>query len=254
MSQFAQNLDILKDLPFQIGNRGEEGARPPVNGDRSVSHRNVTGICDDRIVNDTFINIASNIKKDAGLEGILVNIQLAPSAVVCLAYPQFNTEDFEDGIFLDNSGAIGHDLLNDPNRAFIAQATIPAYPDVVIAGPLTLLQNGSPAVREALIARLAIYMDGYSITLPDGVTYPCYGFAVVLLNWEKLKKASGMETLAQEQGLEFNLTRTDKKIDANGDVFDQVSSIICVVFCLERKGKEIYIYIWCECDIGDSNI
>lgn len=220
-----QNLELFKKVPFEIGNRGEAGALPPVNGPKSISHRNITGVCDDQTLNKTFVAIASNIKKDAGLEGILVNIQLAPSAVVCLAYPQYNTEDFDDEMFLDNSGAIGHDLLNDPNRSFIAQATIPAYPDVVIAGPLTLVQDGSPAVKEAFIARRAIYMDGYSINLPDGSIYPCWGFAVVLLNWERMKEASGMDILAQEAGLQYHLTRTDKKIDENDEVYENVSDV-----------------------------
>jgi hypothetical protein len=36
-------------------------------------------------------------------------MQLAPQGVVSLVYPLVNTEDFSDGKFLDNSGAIGCD-------------------------------------------------------------------------------------------------------------------------------------------------
>ena len=223
LSQFVQNLDIFKDLPHQIGNRGDIGALQPMNGPRSISHRNISGVCDDPILNKTFTNIASSIKKDARLENILISVQLAPSCVICLVHPLYNTEDFDNGIYLDNHDAIGHDLLNDPNRSFIAQATIPAYPDPVTVGPLPLIQKGTPTVKEALIARLAIFMEGYSITLPDGIEYPCWGFAVVLLNWFNLKKASGMETMAKEAGLQFILTRTDKKKDSNGDIYNEVS-------------------------------
>ena len=66
MSQFVQHLDIFKNLPYQIGARGEEGSLPPENGPRNISHRNVTGVCDDSNVNNTFSQIARNVKNDAG--------------------------------------------------------------------------------------------------------------------------------------------------------------------------------------------
>lgn len=225
MSQFVHHLKEFQDLPRQIGPRGGLFSAPPQLPPKNVTHRNVTGICDDPFVNETFTDIARNVKRDAQLDEILVNVQLAPFGVLCLVYPVYNTEDFEEGVFLDNRGAIGHDLLNDPNRVKIAEATIPGYPDVVTAGPLTLIQNGTPKIKECLIARLAIFMDGYSITLPDGVEYPCWGFAVVLLNWEKLKEKSGVNRFLEETGLEYHLTRTDLKPGENGTLQEVVVTI-----------------------------
>ena len=54
---------------------------------------------------------------------------------------------------------MGHDLLNDPKRAVIAVATVPAK-GVVIAGPLKLVQSNVPVLQGAIIARLAINMNG----------------------------------------------------------------------------------------------
>ncbi len=159
------------------------------------------------------------------MQGILVNVQLAPHAVVCLLNPLVNTEDFPPGIVLNNTGAVGHDLLNDPKRTFIARATIPAYPNVVTAGPLTLIQGDTPIVKEALIARRAIYMDGYDI-LVDGVEYPCWGFAVIILNWAEVKKSSGIDVLLKNGNFEWNLTRTDTKVNpTTNEEYDTVVSI-----------------------------
>ena len=210
MSQFVKHLDDFKKLPYEIGPRGAVGSAPPLVG-KEMSHRNVSGICDDPETSKVFNEIAANVKKDAGMEGILVNVQLAPASVVCLLHPLVNTEDFEDGIVMNNTGAVGHDLLNDPNRVAIARATVPAD-GVVIAGPLTLIQADVPVVKEAFIARLAINMEGYTITL-DGVDYPCWGFAVILLNWAALKEKSGIDEMFKKEGLEYRLTRTDVKTD-----------------------------------------
>lgn len=81
--------------------------------------------------------MAARIKASAGMQGVLVNLQLAPAAVVCLVHPINNTPDFEDGIYINNLTALGHNLLHDPARRLIAQATAPSL-GVVIAGPLTL--------------------------------------------------------------------------------------------------------------------
>jgi len=215
MSQFVQHLDDFKQLPFEIGPRGELGSAPPLLG-KETSHRNVTGICDDPDVSDVFNEIAANVKKDAGLEGILVNIQLAPQSVVCLLYPLVNTEDFPVGTVMNNTGA--------PNRVAIARATVPSE-GVVIAGPLTLIQEGTPVVKEAFIARLAINMEGYKITV-DNEIYPCWGFAVILLNWAALKEKSGIDEMFRKKELEYRLTRTDVKTNTTtGTTYEQIATI-----------------------------
>ena len=227
MSQFVYQLPAFADLPRIIGDRGDPGAVPPEDGPRAGSHRNMTGVVSPELW-DMFNTIAAGIKKSADMEGVLVNVQLAPQAVVSMAYPLNNTEDFEDGVFLNSNGAIGHDLLNDPNRVAIARATVPA-PGVVIAGPLTLIQGDFPVVRECFIARLAINMPGatppYDIKV-DGISYESWGFAVVLINWEALKDRSNVYERFNQRGMFFQLTRTDQKFDSDTNTFVERVNVI----------------------------
>ena len=227
MSQFVKHLDDFKQLPFQIGPRGELGAAPPLPG-KEISHRNVTGICDDPHTAAVFRDIAASVKKDAGMEGILVSMQLAPQSVVCLLHPLVNTEDFPEGVVMNNTGAVGHDLLNDPNRVAIARATVPAE-GVVIAGPLPLIQGDTSVVKEAFIARLAINMPGYSIRV-DGVNYPCWGFAVILLNWAAIKERSKIDERFEEAGMVYQLTRTDVETNTTTvEDYEKVRVCVCGV-------------------------
>jgi signal transduction histidine kinase/CheY-like chemotaxis protein len=186
-----------------------------------VTHRNVTGICDDPVVFNRFSTIASNIKKQAKMEGVLVNLQLAPHSVVCLVNPINNTEDFPEGVFMDNSGAIGHDLLTDPLRKFIAEATIPSD-KVVIAGPLTLrkCRTCATSVEQGFIARLPIEMPDHQIVV-DGVSYNRWGFAVAIINWKALVERSSIYANFEEENLQFQLTRTDKTYDSETDSFTE---------------------------------
>lgn len=216
MSQFVKNLNLFSNLPFAIGHHSTDGSAPPLFG-RIDTHRNVSGICDDPSLLKTFNDIAASVKNDAKLKRILVNIQLAPQSVVCLSYPIINTEDFKNEtderglpILMNNTPAIGHDLLHDPARSAIARATVKS-PDIVIAGPLQLIQGDVPVVSEALIARLAINIPnaGYRISF-DGVDYPCWGFAVLLLNWAALKEKSGIDEIFEKARMEYHLTRTDR--------------------------------------------
>eukprot|EP00977_Amphora_coffeiformis_P019075 scaffold6899_cov183-Amphora_coffeaeformis.AAC.8 len=210
LAQFASELDIFQDLPDRIGPKGAPGSLPFLPTDKPVpTHRNVTGVCTDPNLLERFNKIASTIKRNAGMEGVLVNLQLAPEAVVCLLHPVNNTEDFPNGIFMDNSGAIGHDLLNDPSRKFIAQATVP-MDSVVIAGPVTLAQcfQCDPAVEKGFIARLPIASESHQIVV-DGQPYNRWGFAVAIINWVALVNRSNIYENFAAQGLTFRLTRTD---------------------------------------------
>lgn len=213
LAQFVNELEIFQDLPEQVGLAGAEGSLPfnplPVNnGVRS--HRNVSGVCDEPSLVQRFDKIAGDIKRNAGMDGILVALQIVPNAVVCLTYPLNNTEDFPPGVFMDNSGTIGHDLLTDPARKFIAEATVPAD-DVVIAGPLTLQQceDCDPLVQRGLIVRLPISSENNTIIVND-VGYKKWGFAVGIINWEQLIVQSGVYDVFESEGMEFQLTRTDR--------------------------------------------
>jgi len=208
LAQFVSEVDAFNELPDIIG--------PSLGADslpyKDDTHRNVTGVCDDPALVNRFNRIAETIKRNADMDGILLNLQLAPEAVVCLIHPLNNTEDFPEGVFLDNTGAIGHDLLYDPARSFIAEKTIPAD-GLIIAGPLQLTQcrdvDCAPTVREAIFARLPIYSPTHTITV-NGTAYKRWGFAVGLINWNELVVRSGVYDVFEEQGMEFQLTRKDR--------------------------------------------
>lgn len=164
------------------------------------------------------------------MEGVLVNVQLAPQGVVCLLHPLINTEDFPPGVMMNNTGAQGHDLLMDPARKFIAEATIP-QDDIVIAGPLTLRQcnDCDPIVSRAFIVRLAIAMEGHEIEVA-GETYEKWGFAVVLINWGALIDRSGVYEKFAELGYDFQLTRTDRIVDQDtGAVTEKVRETLTFI-------------------------
>ncbi|CAB9511086.1 Receptor-type guanylate cyclase gcy [Seminavis robusta] len=221
MAQFVSELEIFHDLPDQIGPAFENGSlpfKPPRTEESPVTHRNVSGVCDAPHVVERFNRIAATVKRNANMNGVLVNLQLAPQAVVCLLHPMVNTEDFPPGIVMNNTGAWGHDLLTDPARKFIAEATIPSE-KIVIAGPLTLrqCQDCDPTVERAFIARIPIAMEGKEIVVND-VPYEKWGFAVALINWNALIERSSVYQTFEERGLEFQLTRTDRKFDAENNV------------------------------------
>ena len=114
---------------------------------------------------------------------------------------------------MDNTGAVGHDLLMDPARRFIAEATVPAD-GVVAVGPLTLRQCGDcdPVVKNAIIARLPINMNetlGYNINV-NNQNYSSWGFTVVLINWDALVDRSDVYDRFKANGMEFILSSTNK--------------------------------------------
>lgn len=229
MAQFVQQLPEFHLLSDIVGNAPMDPARP-------TSHRDLDGLIDPEL-EAKFNEIAAGIKRDAKMDGILVSVQLAPEAVVTLIHPLINYEDFEDfdpPVYLNNTGAVGHDLLNDPNRVAIARATIPSA-DVVIAGPLTLIQGDFPVVKETLIARLPINMEGQEIIL-DSVSYPCWGFAVVLINWEVFKERSSLYDRFDRVGMEFLFTRTDQKLNTTtNEYYDKVSFADSFIFLSSRN-------------------
>lgn len=223
LSQFVFEIDELRALADEIGQVGVDGSLPLLpNPDGHPTHRNITGVCDSPRLQQRFSDIAGIIKQNAKMDGVLVNIQLAPMATVCLVHPINNTEDFPEGVYLDSSGAIGHDLLSDPRRKFIAEATLPAN-RVVTAGPLSLVQckDCSPVVERAFIARLPIYMDEYSISLDNGSMYNAWGFAVALINWQELIDRSNIVEMFQALEMAFELTRTDMTYDPIADVYEE---------------------------------
>lgn len=225
LSQLVQQLDMFATLPEQVGVAFQPGSIPflPPNEDGDYTHRNVTGsVCGDPAKVAKFAELASTIKKDAKMEGILVNLQVAPMATVCYLHPINNTEDFEPPVFMDNTGAIGHDLLTDPQRKFIARVTVPSD-DVVIAGPLTLRQcsDCDPTVQTAFIARMAIdALSDKQLIHIDGMDYKKWGFAIALINFAELVNRGEIDEQFTLRGLRYQLTRTDRIYNSETKEFD----------------------------------
>jgi signal transduction histidine kinase/CheY-like chemotaxis protein len=229
LAQFATELEIFRELPDRIGPAGEPGSLPFLslddNDDDDVqqqkhTHRNVTGVCDDPVLVARFNDIASTIKHNARSEGVLVNLQLSPEAVICLLYPLNNTEDFSNGVFMDNTGARGLDLFADPGMKYMAEATM-KQDKAVVAGPLSLRQCSKECdatVEKAFIARLPIEVPDHQITI-DGVPYNRWGFATALVNWEALVHKSGVYETFAELGMQFQLTRTDQIYNETTDSY-----------------------------------
>ena len=215
LQQFVFELEEFRELPQRIGAWDDPGSlpllSPPLDGTTNVpTHRNVTAVCTNPVLVQRFDKIASRIKETADMKGILVNLQLAPHAVVCLLHPLNNTEDFPDGVYMDNSGALGHDLLQDPERKIIARSTILSK-QVQIVGPLTLRQctNCDPIVEKGFIARLPIPSHDDHVIANDAIEYPQWGFAVAIINWVALIENSNLHQNFQQRGMTFHLTRTD---------------------------------------------
>lgn len=231
MAQFATELDIFQTLPQQIGRPidGIDGDNNTSNSNSNVlpyrtdlpdptSHRNVTGVCDQPALVERFTTIAAAVKKHAQMEGILVNIQLAPDGVVCLLHPLNNTEDFpNDGEFLDSSGAVGMDLLTHSISKKIAEEAIVSG-KVTVAGPYRLLQ--CPECDPFFIVRLPILYEDNTITV-DGFPYKRWGFATALINWKALVERSGVYQQFADRDMDFQLTRTDRIFNPDTQDYDE---------------------------------
>ncbi len=237
LTQFVTEIDSFRTLVQRIGLPGEEGSLPflPPDDGNTRTHRNVTGVCDDPFLVKKFERIAGSIKRDSKMQRILVNLQLVPNGVVCLVHPINNTEDFPPGIFMDNTGALGHDLLTDPARKVIVAKALPRE-NVSIVGPVTLRQcdNCDPTVEKAFIARLPILSDTNVISI-NGVNHMRWGFAAALINWNELVQNSSIYHDFESKGMEFQLTRTDKTPGVKDEsTINKNVSVFFVVILMQR--------------------
>jgi len=133
----------------------------------------------------------------------IMNMQLAPKGIVSAISP-----------LAGNEGAIGHDILHDPNREAGSMSAIKKE-NITMVGPLTLIQGGV-----ALIARLPIFSPVATLDAwkawepafethfgrrlleheaevwedPNGVTY-WWGFSTVLVAFNDLMENSGLTDL-----------------------------------------------------------
>jgi hypothetical protein len=232
LAEFVKEMEIFQDLPFLIGKGGEPGSAPYRN-DTIVTHRNVSGICNNTTKMAEFSRIAKTIKADARMNGVLVALNIAPASVVCIAYPMLNAEDFTPPLYLNNSGSIGHDLLKDPKRRAAASETLPSH-TIVAAGPRSLVQcpGCPPAVRTAFIAMMTVNMPpemGYNITADDGTSYSAFGFVSAIINWERLLDQSRIFERFEGRGMQFELSKTDRNFNLTTNQYESKVRIILLV-------------------------
>mmetsp|Transcript_7337 Transcript_7337/g.10664 ORF Transcript_7337/g.10664 Transcript_7337/m.10664 type:complete len:724 (+) Transcript_7337:171-2342(+) len=228
LSESVKEMSIFWKLPSLIGPGGETGSAPYVNA-TIINHRNVSDICDNATMLAEFNRIAKIIKNDANLGGSLVALELLPASVVCTAYPLNNTEDFAPPLFLDNSGAVGLDLLKDPRSRALAVATLGSS-KVVVAGPLQLTQcpDCPPVVKTAFIARLSVNMPpelGYNITV-DGSSYSSWGLVSAIISWERILGRSDIFQRFESRGMQFELSKTDRNFNTTTNQYDEKTSVL----------------------------
>lgn len=235
MAQFAVHLEMFQTLPNQVGlvdGNEEQGSSLPLN--TTTWKRNITGVCDDPTLMATFSDIATTIKSQSGMDGILVNIQLAPSGVICLLHPLNNTEDFkEQGTFLDSTPVWGLDLFNDPSSNYIALKSI-TNEIVGVAGPKSLKQ--CPDCDLFFIARLPIIDDKHTIFV-EGTPYPRWGFATALISWTQLVNQSGVYDTFETNQFEFQLTRTDFNQNTTTKKYEEVVVVLAETPTFQTKSN-----------------
>jgi signal transduction histidine kinase len=221
MAQFATEIDTFANLHAAIGPANEPGSLPFLYETNDTAYsgykRNVTGVCDDPGLVSRYNSIAKAIKDHSQMNRTLVNIQLSPYGVICLVYPQKNSEDFDDGHFIDSSIVWGLDLLEEPNMRFIARESMKK--EVIgIAGPRPLQQ--CPECGLFFIARLPVISEHHEIFI-DGKAYPRWGFATAIINWDELVHSFYDHESFDKDILEFRITRTDQVYNQTTNQYDE---------------------------------
>lgn len=108
-----------------------------------------------------FFRVAAEL---ANKDEHIKSLQLAPDGIVTYVWP-----------YDANKGAIGHNLLGDPERRKAAQRAIDGR-ELWVAGPVKLIQGGT-----AVIGRYPIF-----VTEPNQSQERFWGFANVLIDWESI--------------------------------------------------------------------
>ncbi|KAG2484907.1 hypothetical protein HYH03_016293 [Edaphochlamys debaryana] len=146
--------------------------------------------------------------------GSIANMQLAPQGVVLAVHPLAGSEK-----------AIGYNLLTDPRNQAVAYRTIEAH-NLTLAGPYMLVQGfmGAPARFPIFVPNSAPNETfGLNFTAPncsacyDPVTRSKFwGFATVLIQWDRFINGVVRIDELREQGLSYRLTRgedTDSAVE-----------------------------------------
>lgn len=130
------------------------------------------------------------------LYGGVTNLQLAPDGIVTQIYPLKGNEE-----------AIGHNLLQDPERRRDALLTIKSK-KLTVAGPLDLVQGG-----KAVIGRLPVFLG------EDNKDF--WGFTIVLIKMDQFYKTVHLDQL-KKNNLQYELWSKDAE-SGNREVFGRSS-------------------------------
>lgn len=233
IGSFNALADGVADLPFV----------PAEETGGIVTHRDVDGVCNDVDVLDRFNKIAASIKENADMEGVLVTLQLVPDQVVCMVYPLINSEDFEDGIVQDNTGAIGLDLSAIPSRIAYSQSVLSSN-GIYIAGPLTLQEcagegDCNVSVEKAFLAALPVNSENHTISV-GGKEFERWGSVEAMINWNALIERSDIFERFAADHKGFQLSRTDIITDP---VTQEETSVVVVLAETEDFGDSRYVRV-----------
>ncbi|QLC74461.1 response regulator [Pseudomonas sp. LPB0260] len=140
-------------------------------------------IANQRVNEKQFARIAAEL---AGNDQQIMSLQLAPNGIVTHVWP-----------YEQNKGAIGHDLLADPQRRVAANRAIESR-QLWVAGPVELIQGGV-----AIIGRYPIFVDD---TESAGERF--WGFATVLIDWSSVV-ARARQAVGATSGIEIAIRGKD---------------------------------------------
>mmetsp|Transcript_47349 Transcript_47349/g.122345 ORF Transcript_47349/g.122345 Transcript_47349/m.122345 type:complete len:432 (-) Transcript_47349:466-1761(-) len=122
----------------------------------------------------------------------ITNLQVAPCAIVAQIHPLAGSE-----------AAIGHNLVQDPDRALSTLDTIAAR-RLTFIGPLTLLQGGT-----AIVGRVPIYLSDQNSSQDARCAFNFYGLPTPGDFWGFATMLSTLDDLLQPVHLDELFTQLD---------------------------------------------
>ncbi len=138
-----------------------------------------------------FESVASTILSHSGT---ISSLQLAPNGIITHIVP-----------LAGNETALGHNLLEDPNRSIEALAAMESGA-LTLAGPFELIQGGI-----AMVGRLPIFLPG------EAGEKQFWGFSTALIHLDKLIEYVELKQL-EEIGYRYEISRIHPK-SGNSSVF-----------------------------------
>jgi signal transduction histidine kinase len=240
MVQFVHELPVFTKLTSHIGAPNETGSLPY---DTSrPTYRDLTGsLCRDATIRSRYEQLVQRIQdsfsvlqKPAAEDGEdvedvlnpLISLSLAPHGVLCLSYPEIDSEDYQSNHPLNTTERLGLDYAASFSaHELFGDVVSTTAPHIRLAGPNTLSipcrkgdQSGgckgagySASVFEA---RLPVEMMGFDLQFlqDDGstLTLPYWGLIVAHIHWDVIVETSGIFDLFGEKDLEFQMTRLDE--------------------------------------------